>query len=230
VILDRLGKGGMGRVYKARHKLMGRLVAIKFIAAEFLARKHALARFLREMRLVSRLDHHSIIRALDAGKLGGTPFIVMEYVRGVTLDRLLERRGPLPPGDLARYAEQVAFGLAHIHERGIIHRDIKPSNLILSADAQVKILDLGLGALLGIDESEGSFATGAGFAVGTIEYMSPEQAEGRPLDGASDLFSLGCTMYHLLTGQVPFPGDSKIERLARRLRDSPRPISTLRPG
>src|SRR5262245_16406765 len=98
VILDRLGQGGMGRVYKARHQLMGRLVAIKFIAAEYLARKHALPRFLREMRLVSRLDHPAIVRALDAGQLSGTPFIVMEYVPGVTLDRLLESHGPLPPG------------------------------------------------------------------------------------------------------------------------------------
>jgi serine/threonine-protein kinase len=154
----------------------------------------------------------------------------MEYVPGITLERQLEQSGPLPPAELARFAEQVALGLAHIHRQGIIHRDIKPSNLIVGQDGRVRILDLGLGALVQSDEQEGSFATSAGLAVGTIEYMSPEQAQGRNLDAASDLYSLGCTMYHLITGQLPFPGDSKIERLARRLRDSPQPISTLRPG
>jgi serine/threonine protein kinase len=154
----------------------------------------------------------------------------MEYVPGLTLERLLERSGPLPPGELVRFAEQVALGLAHIHQQAIVHRDIKPSNLIVGQDGRVRILDLGLGALVHSYEQEGSFATSAGLAVGTIEYMSPEQAEGRPLDGASDLYSLGCTMYHLITGHLPFPGDSKIERLARRLRESPQPISELCPG
>ena len=229
VILDRLGKGAMGRIYKARHRLMGRLVAIKFISREYVSRDSALPRFFREMRLVGRLDHPSIVRALDAGQRDGSPFIVMEYVPGLTLDRLLERNGSLPLGELVRLAEQVALGLAHIHKRGIVHRDIKPSNLILGRDGRVRILDLGLGVLVESDEPAGSFATSAGLAVGTIEYMSPEQVQGCSLDGASDLYSLGCTMYHLITGQVPFPGDSKIERLARRLRESPQPISTVRP-
>ena len=175
------GQGWHGPCLQARHKLMGRLVAIKFIAPEFLLRKHSLDRFFREMRLVSRLDHPAIVRALDAGQLNGTPFIVMEYVPGLTLDRLLETHGPLRPRDVASYAEQAALGLAHIHEQGIIHRDIKPANLILGSDGRVKILDLGVGVLIKTDDSEGTFATAAGFAVGTIEYMSPEQAEGRPL-------------------------------------------------
>ena len=179
---------------------------------------------------MGRLDHPSIVRALDAGQRDGSPFIVMEYVPGLTLDRLLERNGSLPLGELVRLAEQVALGLAHIHKQGIVHRDIKPSNLILGRDGRVRILDLGLGVLVESDEPAGSFATSAGLAVGTIEYMSPEQVQGCSLDGASDLYSLGCTMYHLITGQVPFPGDSKIERLARRLRESPQPISTVRPG
>jgi serine/threonine-protein kinase len=179
------------------------------------------------MRLVSRLDHPSIVRALDAGELRGAPFIVMEYVPGITLDRVMERQGPLSPAEVVRYAYEAALGLAHIHERGIIHRDIKPSNLILGEDGRVRILDLGLGALTEVDESEGSFATADGLAVGTVEYMSPEQAAGRPLTGLSDLFSLGCTLYHLLTGTIPFTGDSKIERLARRLTEKARPISTL---
>jgi serine/threonine protein kinase len=229
VILDQLGKGAMGCIYKARHRLMGRIVAIKFISRKFVTRDCAIPRFFREMRLVGRLDHPSIVRALDAGQLDGSPFIVMEYVPGLTLDRLLERSGPLPPGELVRVAEHVALGLAHIHAQGIVHRDIKPSNLILGRDGRVRILDLGLGALVERDQQEGSFATSAGLAVGTIDYMSPEQAQGRSLDGASDLYSLGCTMYHLITGQLPFPGDSNIERLARRLKESPRPISAAHP-
>ena len=230
VILDRLGKGAMGRIYKARHRHMGRLVAIKLISREFVTRDSALPRFFREMRLVGRLDHPSIVRALDAGQRDGSPFIVMEYVPGLTLDRLLERSGPLPPRELVRLAEQVALGLTHIHERGIVHRDIKPSNLILGRDGRVRILDLGLGVLVESDEPEGSFATSAGLAVGTTDYMSPEQVQGCPVDGASDLYSLGCTMYHLITGQLPFPGDSNIERLARRLREGPQSISALRHG
>jgi serine/threonine protein kinase len=232
VIIDRLGKGAMGKVYKARHRLMDRTVALKIISREYLARSNALPRFLREMRLVGRLDHPNIVRALDADELGGTPYIVMEYVPGQDLERKLLDQGPLSPTKVVRYATQVALGLDHAHRRGVIHRDIKPSNLLLGEDRRVRILDLGLGALIDMGDSErGSFATTDGLGVGTIEYISPEGAAGRPdVDGRGDLYSLGCVMYHLITGRVPFPADSKVESLARRIRELPEPIETLRPG
>jgi serine/threonine-protein kinase len=229
VILDLLGKGGMGRVYRARHKLMGRIVALKFISRQFLVRPGSVARFLREMRLVGRLDHPNIVRALDADQVGDLPYIVMEYVRGENLDELLRIRGPLPVDDVVRYAVQAALALAHAHDQGVVHRDVKPSNLLLGEDGRIRILDLGLGALMEMGEDDrGSFATGDGFAVGTIEFMSPEQAAGRSADGRSDLFSLGCTMYNLITGQIPFPGESKVECLARRIHGRPVPIELMK--
>jgi serine/threonine-protein kinase len=231
VILYRLGKGAMGKVYKARHRLMGRIVALKVIAREYLNRPSAVPRFLREMRLVGRLDHPNIIRALDAEEIGRAPCIVMEYVPGQDLERLLLDRGPLPPGEVVRCAIQAALGLAHAHERGVIHRDIKPSNLLLGEDGRLRILDLGMGTLMQADDlDQESFATCDGFAAGTADYMSPEQAVGRGgLDGRSDLYSLGCVMYHLLSGQVPFPGESRVECLASRIKGRPVPLAELRP-
>ena len=232
VILDLLGKGAMGKVYKARHRLMGRVVALKFISRQYLARPNAVPRFLREMRLVGRLDHPNIVRALDAEEIGRDPCIVMEYVPGQDLEQLLLARGPFPPEEVVRYATQVALGLAHAHERGVIHRDIKPSNLLLGDDGRLRILDLGLGTLMDDrDPDRGSVATCDGMAIGTADYMSPEQAVGRNApDGRSDLYSLGCVMYYLLTGRVPFPGDSQIECMASRIKGRPTSLMELRPG
>jgi serine/threonine-protein kinase len=233
IILDLLGRGAMGKVYKARHRLMGRLVALKFINRQYLSRPNAVGRFIREMRLVGRLDHPNIVRAFDAEEIGRDPCIVMEYVLGQNLEQLLLGRGGLlPPGEVVCYATQVALGLAHAHERGVIHRDIKPSNLLLGDDGRLRILDLGLGTLIDDhDPDRGSVATCEGMAVGTADYMSPEQAIGREApDGRSDLYSLGCVMYHLLTGRVPFPGDSQVECMASRIKGRPKPLADLRPG
>jgi serine/threonine protein kinase len=228
VILDRLGSGAMGRVFKAQHRLMGRVVALKLISPRIASRASAVPRFHREMRLVGRLDHPNVVRAFDADQVGEILFIVMEYVAGQSLDRLLQARGPLPPVEVADYMAQAALGLGHAHEMGMIHRDVKPSNLLVSERRQVKVLDLGLGALMEAD-SNTSFATAAGFAVGTVDFMSPEQATARDLDGRSDLFSLGCTLYYLLTGRLPFPGETLLECLARRIQGRPVPITEIRP-
>jgi serine/threonine-protein kinase len=228
VVLARLGEGNKGRVFKAQHKLMGRLVALKIIAPQIASRASSIARFHREMRLLGRLDHPNVVRAFDADQVGDLLYIVMEYVAGRDLERLLQDRGELPWSDVAAYMADAALGLSHAHDRGIVHRDVKPTNLILSEDGQVKVLDLGLGVLMEAD-SETSFATAAGHSVGTLNYMSPEQATASDVDGRSDLFSLGCTMYHLLTGQVPFPGETVVECLTRRARGSPVPITDFRP-
>ena len=177
VILDRLGAGSKGRVFRAQHRLMGRVVALKVIAPHIASRASSIARFHREMRVIGRLDHPNVIRAFDADQIGELLYIVMEYVPGRSLDRVLEERGPIAPGDAVNYTAQAARGLGHAHERGIIHRDIKPSNLFLSDEGQVKVLDLGLSALMDAD-SGASFATAAGFVVGTLHYMSPEQGAG----------------------------------------------------
>src|SRR5262249_2876023 len=204
----------------------------KLIAPEYLARPNAVPRFLREMRLVGRLEHPNIVRALDAEQVGRVSFLAMEYVPGRDLERLLRDRGPLPPSEAAGYAAQAAPGLAHAHGRGVVHRDIKPSNLLLGDDGRVRVLDLGLGALLDVDDAErGSFATCDGMAAGTADYMSPEQAAGRGApDGRSDLYGLGGVMYHLLTGRVPFPGESRVECLAARIKGRPAPLGERRPG
>jgi eukaryotic-like serine/threonine-protein kinase len=226
VILDRLGAGAKGRVFRAQHRLMGRVVALKIIAPHIASRASSIARFHREMRMIGRLDHPNVIRAFDADQIGELLYIVMEYVPGRSLDRVLEERGPIPPALAVDYTAQAARGLAHAHERGIVHRDIKPSNLFLSDEGHVKVLDLGLSALMEAD-TEASFATAAGFVVGTLHYMSPEQSAGIDVDARSDLFSLGCTMYYLLSGRVPFPGDTVAECLARRLRGGFVPITEL---
>ena len=226
VILDRLGAGAKGRVFKAQHRLMGRVVALKIIAPHIASRASSIARFHREMRMIGRLDHPNVIRAFDADQIGELLYIVMEYVPGRSLDRVLEEQGPIPQALAVDYTAQAARGLAHAHERGIVHRDIKPSNLFLSDEGHVKVLDLGLSALMEAD-TEASFATAAGFVVGTLHYMSPEQSAGIDVDVRSDLFSLGCTMYYLLSGRVPFPGDTVAECLARRLRGEPVPITDL---
>jgi eukaryotic-like serine/threonine-protein kinase len=227
VILDRLGSGSMGRVYKAHHQLMGRVVALKIIAPEIVTNERVVARFQREMRLVGKLDHPNVVRAFDADQAGGILYIVMEYVAGQSLGQKL-KEGPISPVDAVGFAAQAALGLAHAHAQGIVHRDVKPSNLLLNEEKQVKVLDLGLGVLMDGDE-HATFATADGVAVGTVDYMSPEQACGRDVDGRSDLFSLGCSLYHLITGRQAFPGDTPIERLGRRINNKHVPITDLKP-
>jgi serine/threonine protein kinase len=164
-----------------------------------------------------------VVRAYDADQLHQILYIVMEYVSGRSLsDRL--KKGPIPPAEMIDYAAQVALGLAHAHEQGIVHRDIKPSNILLTDDRKIKVLDLGLGVLMEADGAA-TFATADGIAVGTVDYMSPEQACGREVDGRSDLYGLGCSMYHLMTGKLPFPGATPIERLGKRISGRHVPIT-----
>jgi eukaryotic-like serine/threonine-protein kinase len=223
IILDRIGSGSMGRVYKAHHQLMDRVVALKIIAPEIASNDRVVARFQREMKLVGRLDHPNVVRAYDADQIQKILYIVMEYVSGRSLSERL-KKGPIPAAEMVDYAAQVAMGLGHAHEQGIVHRDIKPSNILITDERRVKVLDLGLGVLMEADGAA-TFATADGIAVGTVDYMSPEQACGREVDGRSDLYGLGCSMYHLMTGKLPFPGDSPIERLGKRISGRHVPIT-----
>jgi len=223
IILDRIGSGSMGRVYKAQHAMMERVVALKIVAPEIAANERVVARFQREMKLVGRLDHPNVVRAFDADQINKILYIVMEFVSGRSLGEMLKKQ-TIPPREMIDYGAQSLLGLAHAHEQGIVHRDIKPSNILLTDDRRIKILDLGLGVLMEAD-SAATFATADGIAVGTVDYMSPEQACGREVDGRSDLYGLGCAMYHLMTARLPFPGSSPIERLGKRISGRHVPIT-----
>ncbi len=227
ILQDRIGSGSMGRVYLAHHQMMDRHVALKIIAPEIVSNEKVVSRFQREMRLVGRLDHPNVIRAFDADKIGRILYIAMEFAQGQSLGQRL-KKGPIPPAEMVDYAAQAALGLAHAHAQGIVHRDIKPSNLLLTHEGQIKVLDLGLGVLMEADTTT-SFATADGIAVGTVDYMSPEQATGRDVDGRSDIYSLGCAMYHLMSLQLPFPGKSPLERMANRINQRPVPITDHKP-
>ncbi len=230
IILEFLGKGTMGKVYKARHRMMGRIVALKILDSRYVASSaRSLARFQREMQLVGRLDHPNVIRAFDADRVADCHFIAMEYAEGLTLEDLLRAKGALRPADVVYYASQAADGLAHAHARGVLHRDIKPSNLLLTAGKNLKLLDFGLGTLLEKEELATALTT-VGIAVGTPDYISPEQARMVKLDGRSDLYSLGCTMYHLLSGQLPFKGESSMDCIVGRITGKAVPISEVVPG
>lgn len=231
VILERIGEGGMGTVYKARNWNQGQLVALKVIRKDRLQNPRVIRRFYREVRASTELSGHPhIVSAIEADQIGDRHVLVMEYVEGTDLAKLVKQNGPLPVEQAAAYIRQAASGLAYASEKGLIHRDIKPANLFLAAVGQpvvfvVKILDLGLARLETTDEEEGSALTQDGAVVGTIDYLAPEQAQDpRGVDGRADLYSLGCTFYFMLTGQPPFPSGSAPERLVKHRLEAPLPI------
>ncbi|MGO9466400.1 MAG: serine/threonine-protein kinase [Isosphaeraceae bacterium] len=230
-LLDHIGKGARGRVFKARHVLMDRVVALKVILPDLAVKKGAVSRFFREMKIVALLDHPNVVRAIDADVHENCPYIVMEYLQGDDLGHVFARRGPLPPGEVIDYMAQAARGLAHAHEKGVIHRDVKPTNVFLVNTGIVKVLDLGCGELVGMAGQAGNvFDTDEGIVVGTTDFMSPEQVKDAAIDARTDLFSLGCTMYRLLTGAYAFPGETREDRLVKRIRKRHVPIADVRPG
>ena len=202
-ILERLGSGGMGEVYKARHRRLNKLVALKLLPVASSSLQERVARFVREMQAVGPLDHPNVVEAFDAGEEGGKAYLVMRLVEGVDQDRLDRERGPLPVAEACDLARQAAQGLDYLHRRGLIHRDVKPSNLMRTPEGMVKVLDLGL-ARLPVEDGSGENLTGSGQPVGTPDYLSPEQAAGATVDARSDLYGLGCTLFYLLTCRPPF--------------------------
>src|SRR5437016_3701969 len=235
-VLDTLGQGGMGVVYKARDQQLDRLVAIKVLTADRVANAERQLRFVQEAKAASALNHPNIVTVHDIGHADGVDFIVMEFLSGRTLDRVIPRGG-LKPAELLKYAISVADGLSRAHAAGIIHRDLKPGNIMIADDGQVKLLDFGLAKLSHLHDASdaeltrpGSPETSEGSILGTVCYMSPEQAEARKLDARSDIFSFGAVLYEMATGQRAFLGRSKISTLAAVLQSEPKPAVEIRPG
>ena len=235
ILLERLGEGGMGQVFKARHRNLNRISAIKLIRKERLDNPNAVRRFQREVRSAAALSHPNIVLAYDADQIGGTHLLVMEYIEGaIDLSKLVKKNGPLPVPQACEYIRQAALGLQHAHERGMVHRDIKPANLLLSDGGKtVKVLDMGLARLdhPAVEDDElSSTMTQEGTVMGTPDYIAPEQAlDTHTVDIRADLYSLGCTFYYLLAGRVPFPGGSFIQKINKHQFEEPLPVEKLRP-
>ncbi|MBY0526851.1 MAG: serine/threonine protein kinase [Gemmataceae bacterium] len=255
VILERLGEGAAGTIYKARHQSMNRLVALKVLRKDLLNDKDAIGRFYREVEVASHLSHPNVVHSYDAGVLGSSYFLAMEYVEGTDLQRLVKDQGPLPVAVACDYIRQAALGLQHAHERGMVHRDIKPSNLlvtrcvdrkskVLPATSQaeaggmdfglVKVLDLGLARLAqparGSTTRNLTVLAGNQVMMGTPDYLAPEQAlDFHTADIRADIYSLGCTLYFLLSGRAPFEDGTLPEKLLRHQAVEPQSIQNLRP-
>jgi serine/threonine protein kinase len=239
-IQSKLGDGGMGVVYKARDTHLDRFVAIKLLPPEFVADPERKQRFTQEARAASALNHPGIITIYDIAQADGTDFIAMEYVQGKTLSELIGRKG-LRLKDTLIYASQAASALAKAHAAGIVHRDLKPSNIMVTDDGLVKILDFGVAKLTMADAEDNEdrdtsthtmaakehLHTEAGKIVGTVAYMSPEQAEGKNVDARSDIFSFGAVLYEMATGTRAFQGTSSVRTLAAVMNDEPKPPSLL---
>jgi uncharacterized protein (TIGR03067 family) len=248
-VQELLGVGGMGAVYKAEHLLMERPVALKLISHSLTSNPAMVERFRREVKTAGQLKHGNIVMAYDAEQAGDWHFLVMEYVEGKSLARLVTEQGPLPVQHACDYIRQAALGLQYAHERGMVHRDIKPQNLMLTPEGEVKILDFGLarfamesapkGGLLAAAEastpdSRGSqpgaeSLTQVGTVMGTPDYIAPEQAtDAHTADIRADIYSLGCTLYDLLAGHAPFPEGTVVAKVKAHMERSPEPLTALR--
>jgi serine/threonine protein kinase/WD40 repeat protein len=232
-LLERLGEGGMGEVYRAEHIKLGRTVALKLIRPDRLRTPEAIKRFTREVRAAARVDHPFIVRSFDAGSEGQHHFLVMELVDGIDLHSLIQKDGRLSIPAVLRIALEIAMALQHLHVLGMVHRDLKPTNLIRSKQTgSVKLLDLGLARFEfgSIPDDQTQSMTMRGVVLGTPDFMAPEQAQNaKAADIRADLYSLGCTLYFLLAGDVPFPGGTPIEKLFRQQEDEPTPLRQIRP-
>jgi serine/threonine protein kinase len=232
-----LGAGGMGEVYLGHDTRLQRTVAIKILPAHLSSNPDLHARFMQEAKSISSLQHPNICVVYDIGSQGGVDYMVMEYVTGKTLDRVIPQGG-LPSNVATKYAVQIADALARAHSSGIVHRDLKPANVMVDDTGLVKVLDFGLAKLAAADSANGDIGatisgtgtagTTPGMIVGTMAYMSPEQAEGKPIDAHSDVFSFGTLFYEMLTGRKAFDADSSAALLAAVMRDDPKPISEIK--
>jgi len=227
VLLDLLGRGGMGRVYLAQDVRLNRRVALKILSQERMNNPRAITRFQREAKVGAQLQHENLVRFYDEGDANGVRYLVMEYIEGKNVGQLITEAGAIPWPTAARLARQVALGLDHARLKELIHRDVNPCNILVTKDGTAKLTDLGLA----IDLNDTDNVTRDGATVGTFDYVSPEQARhSRSVDTRADLYSLGCTIYHMVAGRVPFPVASLPEKLYAHQLHDPEPLSELVPG
>ncbi len=235
-VVERIGVGGMGAVYRAEQPEMNRSVAVKILHAKYLSRADLVARFRREARAMSQLSHPNTARVFLYGQLeDGTCYFVMEYLRGKNLARVVREQGPMEPGRAIDVMVQVCGALEEAHRAGIIHRDLKPENIFLTTQGGIedfpKVLDFGLAKVTEQQMRPGSLVlTREGMVFGTPEFMSPEQAQGKKLDPRSDIYSLACIMYEMLTGKLPFEAKRPMEYIKLHVDAVPRPLSECAPG
>ena len=235
-IIEKLGEGGMGIVYKARDTRLNRFVALKLLLGEHAGHENQIRRFALEARAASTLNHPNIVTVHDVSSENGSDFIVMEYVRGKALDQLIPRKG-MRLNEALKIAIQIADALSAAAAAGVVHRDLKPSNVMVGDSGLVKVVDFGLAKLIDSSSSDQTRTMGVnseeppqtreGTVVGTVSYMSPEQAEGKPLDARSDIFSFGAVLYEMVTGQRAFRGETSMSIISAILRDEPQPVSAL---
>ena len=202
-IIDKLGKGGMGQVYRVLDKKLNEEIALKVIKPEIAIDKNTVERFSNELKIARKIGHKNVAKMFDLNEEKGTHFITMEYVRGEDLKKLIRKMGQLSVGQAIPIAAQICEGLAEAHRLGIVHRDLKPQNVMVDEEGNARIMDFGIARSI---ETKG--ITGAGVMIGTPEYMSPEQVEGKEVDQRSDIYSLGIILYEMVTGRVPFEGDT----------------------
>lgn len=228
-LIRQLGAGAMGSVFLAEHRQMKHRVAIKVLAKRLLGKDKHLLRFEKEAQAAVRVNHPRIVRAYDLDQVGDIHFLVMEYVEGQTLQHLILREGPLDIPLVVSFLRQIAEGLAAAHQANLIHRDIKPANILIDPQKQIHILDLGLARILDDDEESSLTLINGSRMIGTVDYLAPEQAvDCHHIDGRADLYSLGCTLYYMLTGQPPFSEGTIPQRILSHQTQMPREITTLR--
>ena len=222
-----IGAGGMGVVYQAEHRVMNRMVALKVIAPRLLQDEEVKTRFRREVEIAAKLQHPNVVAAFDADEIEGHLFLVSEYIDGQGVDQRIQPNG-VPVDEACGIIKQAAEALDHAHQHGLIHRDIKPQNMLLSHGGVVKVVDFGLASYIEPTQADQQGLTSAGIIVGTPDYLSPEQAREGRVDHRADLYSLGCTFYHLLAGMPPFSGRSRVEKLAQHLQEQPKSLGEFR--
>ena len=226
-VIERVGVGGMAEVYRARDELLGREVAVKVLSERFSTDRSFVERFRREAQAAANLNHPNIVSLYDYGSEGSTNFIVMEYIDGRSLAEVITQEAPLLPERAAEIAGDVAKALERAHNAGLVHRDIKPNNIMMTSTGQTKVTDFGIVRALGGDTEQQMTQTG--MVIGTAAYLSPEQAQGNPVDARSDVYSLGCVLYEMLTGQPPFTGDTPLAVAYKHVREVAEPPSSLNP-
>ncbi len=223
-VIERVGSGGMAEVYRARDELLGREVAVKVLSERFASDRSFVERFRREAQSAASLSHPNIVSLYDYGADNGTYFIVMEYIDGRPLSDVIEEEGPLLPERAAEIAADVAKALARAHDAGLVHRDVKPSNIMITTSGQTKVTDFGIARALTRGDQT---VTQTGMVMGTAAYLSPEQAQGNPVDARSDIYSLGCVLSQMLTGSPPFTGDTPLSIAYKHVRENPTPPSAV---